>query len=101
VQSSPSVSNGTIAPVMMVIPVELDDVGPVLTATAVGVVFMIGNSGGFVGPVIGGMLMDSFGNFSGFFTMGAALILAALVIIPLRETGGKKKSKEAESVSIH
>jgi MFS family permease len=92
---------GTIAPVMMVIPVELDEVGPALTATAVGVIFMIGNTGGFIGPVLGGKLMDSFGDFSGFLTMGVALFIAAFVIFPLSETGRKKKAGDDASISVH
>jgi len=81
---------GTIAPVMMVIPVEIEEVGPALTATAVGLIFMVGNTGGSLGPILGGKLIDSYGYFAGFLTMAAALIIAALCIIPLRETGKKR-----------
>ncbi len=81
---------GTIAPVMMVIPAEIKEVGPALTATAVGLIFMVGNTGGAIGPILGGKLIDSYGYPAGFLTMAAALIIAALCIIPLRETGRKK-----------
>jgi len=82
---------GTIGPVIMVVPVEMEKVGPALTATAVGLIFMVGNTGGFVGPVAGGKLMDAYGLVTGFMVMGAALVVAALVIVPLKETGTKKQ----------
>jgi cyanate permease len=82
---------GALAPVLMTIPAEIKEVGPALTATAVGLIFMVGNTGGSLGPILGGMLIDSYGYPTGFFTMAAALIIAALCIIPLRETGRKKR----------
>jgi cyanate permease len=81
---------GTVAPVMMAMPVEIEEVGPALTATAVGLIFMLGNTGGAIGPIVGGKLIDSYGYVAGFFTMAAALIIAAFFIIPMRETGKKK-----------
>jgi cyanate permease len=84
---------GTIAPVMMSIPVEMDQIGTALAGTAVGVIFMIGNTGGFFGPVIAGKLMDMTGTpMSGFIFMAAAIFASALVIIPLKETGRKGQS---------
>ena len=83
---------GTVGPVMMVIPIEIEEIGPKLTATAMGVILMIGNAGGSAGPVIGGKIMDYTGsNLSGFLLMAALLIIAAGFIFPMRETGGKKK----------
>lgn len=82
---------GSIAPVLMTIPVELEEIGHGLAATAMGLIFMIGNTGGFVGPVISGKLMDLTGSqAAGFIFMAAALIVAAIFAIPLRETGRKK-----------
>ncbi len=52
---------------------------------------MIGNAGGFAGPVVSGKIMDYTGsNISGFMLMAALLIIAAGFIFPMRETGGKK-----------
>ncbi len=83
---------GTIAPVMMAIPVELKPIGTALAGTAVGVIFMIGNTGGFIGPVIAGKLMDMSGSlWPGFIFLAASLVLSAAVIVPLRETGGAGK----------
>jgi cyanate permease len=81
---------GTIAPIIMVVPVEMERVGPALTATAMGFIFMLGNTGGFIGPVAGGKLMDAYGLVTGYMVIGAALILASLVILPLKETGTRK-----------
>jgi NNP family nitrate/nitrite transporter-like MFS transporter len=93
---------GTIAPVLMVIPVELENVGHAFAATAVGIIFMVGNTGGFIGPIVAGKLMDISGNnWSGFLCMALALIIAAAVIAPLTETGGKKKPGGTSPASIH
>jgi len=81
---------GTVAPVLMSIPVEMEQVGTALAGTAVGLIFMVGNTGGFFGPVIAGKLMDMTGSsMSGFIFMAITLIVAALVVIPLKETGKK------------
>jgi cyanate permease len=83
---------GTIATVLMVIPVELETIGQQLAATAVGVIFMIGNTAGFIGPIVSGKLMDVTGSpWGGFLFMGAALFCAAACIIPLTETGRRGK----------
>jgi len=75
----------------MIIPVEIEKIGTENTATAIGIIFMIGNTGGFIGPVISGKLMDVTGShWAGFIFMAAALIAAAGSIVPLRETGRKK-----------
>ena len=46
---------------------------------------MLGNTGGFIGPVVGGKLMDAYGLVAGYLVMGAALILAALTVFPLKD----------------
>jgi len=80
---------GTLAPVMMSIPVEMKEIGTGLAGSAIGVIFMIGNTGGFAGPVVAGKLMDVTGSMAGFIFMAAALIVSAIVILPLKETGRK------------
>ena len=52
---------------------------------------MVGNTGGSIGPILGGKLINAYGYPTGFFVMAVALILAAFCIIPLRETGRKKR----------
>jgi cyanate permease len=84
---------GTIATVLMIIPVELETIGQQLAATAVGLIFMIGNTAGFIGPIVSGKLIDVTGSpWGGFLFMGVALFFAAACIIPLTETGRRGRS---------
>jgi len=93
---------GTIAPVLMTIPVELEEISTGLAATAVGLIFMVGNTGGFFGAIVSGKLMDLTGShWAGFIFMASVLIVAAGFIIPLRETGRKKKPGETASTPSH
>jgi nitrate/nitrite transporter NarK len=93
---------GTIAPVLMSVPVEIEGIGTSLAGTAVGFIFMLGNTGGFVGPVVAGKMMDSAGSsLPGFIFIAGALIAAAVIIIPLRETGRKRKPGEASPAHGH
>lgn len=93
---------GTIAPVLMSVPVEIEGIGTSLAGTAVGFIFMLGNTGGFVGPVVAGKLMDSAGSsLPGFIFIAGALIAAAVLIIPLRETGRKRKPGEVPPAHGH
>jgi MFS family permease len=56
---------------------------------------MIGNIGGFIGPIISGKIMDITGvQWPGFLFMGAALIIEAFFIFPVRETGQGRKKKD-------
>jgi len=93
---------GTIAPVLMSVPVEMEKIGTALAGTAMGFIFMLGNTGGFVGPVVAGKLMDMAGtSMPGFIFIASALIVSAGVIIPLKETGRKRKPGEEPSVPSH
>jgi cyanate permease len=69
---------GGVGPLLRAIPVELDGIGPGLTATAVGFVFAVGEVGGFLGPFIVGSLRDATGSFAPGL---AAIALAGLVIV--------------------
>ena len=87
---------GTIAPVLMSVPVEMEKIGTALAGTAVGFIFMLGNTGGFMGPVVAGKLMDVTGNaMPGFIFVSTVLMVAAGFIVPLKETGRKRKQGEA------
>jgi len=84
---------GTFAPIMMAVPVELEKVGPALAGTAIGFIFMIGNAGGFIGPVLSGKLMDITGTFwSALLFMTVCFIAAALIVLPLQEKGSLNKN---------
>ena len=61
---------GGISPLVRVVPAELEDVGPALTGTAVGLVFAVGEAGGFLGPFLIGWLYD----LSGSYAPGLAVI---------------------------
>lgn len=93
---------GTIAPVLMSVPVEMERIGTALVGSAIGFIFMLGNTGGFVGPVVAGRLMDmSDSSMPGFIFIAAALILSAVFIVPLKETGRKRKPGEAPAAHGH
>jgi nitrate/nitrite transporter NarK len=95
-------SMGTIAPVLMSVPVEMERIGTALAGSAVGFIFMLGNTGGFVGPVVAGKLMDAASSsMPGFIFIAAALIVSAVVVIPLKETGRKRKPGEAPATHAH
>ena len=68
---------GGVAPLVRAIPVELDGIGPGLTATATGLIFSVGEIGGFAGPFLVGSARDLAGSFLPGF---GALALGGLVI---------------------
>ena len=85
---------GTFAPIMMTVPVELGKLGPALAGTAIGFIFMIGNVGGFIGPVFAGKIMDITGTYwSGLIFMTICFIAASLIVVPLQETGRASKDR--------
>jgi cyanate permease len=88
---------GTISPIFMAILVETKGIGAALAGTTVGLIFMVGNVFGFVGPVVSGKLMDVTGaQWPGFLFMGLAYILASFFILPVRETGKGRAGKSGE-----
>ena len=90
---------GSIAPIFMATIVETKGIGPALAGTAIGLVFMIGNFGGFIGPIITGKLMDAAGaQWPGFIFMGLCYFVAAFFILPLKDTGRKKNREVADNV---
>ncbi|MFB6173380.1 MAG: CynX/NimT family MFS transporter [Halobacteriales archaeon] len=69
---------GGLSPLIRALPIELPGIGPRLTATATGLIFTIGEVGGFAGPFLVGALRDATGTFAGGL---AALALAGLVVV--------------------
>lgn len=61
---------GGISPLIRVLPAEFEDVGAERTGVAVGLVFAVGEIGGFLGPFAIGAL----GDLTGSFTPGLALL---------------------------
>ena len=83
------VGMGGLAPLVRSVPVELDGIGPSLTATAVGVIFAIGEIGGFLGPVLIGWLRDLTGSFTpGIVLCAVAASVAALAGIAMTDPDG-------------
>lgn len=82
------IAQGMSFPIIMAMPVEIDGVGPVLAASAMGLTFMLGNLIGITGPVVSGVLIDSTGSpVMAFLLIGALLVASAGVALFLRETG--------------
>lgn len=71
---------GGVSPLMRALPIELEGIGPRLTATATGLIYAIGEIGGFLGPFLVGALEDATGSYiAGFvlLTGGAIIIIVA------------------------
>jgi cyanate permease len=75
---------GGLAPLIRTLPVEFEDVGEELTATAVGLVFAVGEMGGFLGPFLVGALRDATGSFAPGLALlaagGCCTVLAGLAM---------------------
>ncbi|WP_254545209.1 MFS transporter [Halomarina pelagica] len=70
---------GGVAPLIRALPTEMEGIGPRLTATAVGLVFAVGEVGGFLGPVLVGALRD----LTGGFGPGVAALAGAGAVLAL------------------
>lgn len=69
---------GGLSPMIKVLPIEMEGIGPALTATAVSFIYAVGEIGGFAGPFVIGALRDA----TGVFELGiATLVVASLVIV--------------------
>lgn len=69
---------GGLSPLIRAIPVELDGIGPALTGTAIGLIFAVGEIGGFLGPVVIGAIRDATGSFApGLILCAFAALVAA------------------------
>jgi cyanate permease len=70
---------GGLAPLVRAIPIEMDEIGPGLTAVATGLIFTVGEVGGFLGPFIVGVVYDRTGTFDpALVALAAASLLAAV-----------------------
>jgi cyanate permease len=70
---------GGLSPLVRAIPPELDGIGPRLTGVAVGFIFAGGEIGGFLGPVVVGVLFDLTGTYATGLGVLAVGGLAAIV----------------------
>lgn len=55
---------GGLSPLVRMVPPQLEGIGPGLTGTAVGLVFAVGEVGGFAGPFLVGALYDLTGSYA-------------------------------------
>ncbi|WP_436931592.1 MFS transporter [Halosimplex halobium] len=76
---------GGVSPLVRAIPTEIEDIGPALTATAVSLVFAVGELGGFFGPFLVGGLRDLTGSFApglAVLAVGALAMVTAGLRLP-------------------
>jgi cyanate permease len=79
---------GGLSPMVRAIPPALSGIGPRLTGTAVGLVFAVGEIGGFAGPFLIGWLHDLTGSFApGLSILAGSGVAAVLAGIRLRTVG--------------
>jgi cyanate permease len=89
---------GGLAPLVRAIPTEMDGIGPRLTAVANGLIFTVGEVGGFAGPFLMGALNDLTGSFAPPLSLLATASLATAVAgYYLNEPGGIARSASAGS----
>jgi MFS family permease len=77
---------GPIIPVTTAMPVEMPAIGPALAGTALGILFMIGNLGGFFGPLAAGRMIEMSGSpWSGFLFAAFLAVLAPIMLVKLKD----------------
>jgi cyanate permease len=87
---------GGVAPLVRAIPIEMDGIGPQLTAVANGLIFTVGEVGGFMGPFLTGVLRDLTGSFAPPLAVLAAASLATAVAgYVMDEPAGMERSASA------
>ena len=87
---------GGLAPLVRAIPIEMDGIGPQLTAVATGLIFTVGEMGGFAGPFLIGLLRDLTGSFTpALVVLAGASLIAALAGWHMDEPGGVDRSAGA------
>jgi cyanate permease len=71
---------GGLGPLVRALPIEFEGIGPEFTGTAVGLIFAIGELGGFAGPFLVGAIRDLTGSFEvalSVFILGGLLVVFA------------------------
>ncbi|MEF8801204.1 MAG: MFS transporter [Halolamina sp.] len=84
---------GGLSPLIRAIPIELDGIGPSLTAVATGLIFTVGEVGGFAGPFLIGLLHDITGSFTpALLLLAVASLLAAVAGFRMDEPASMERS---------
>lgn len=87
---------GGLSPLIRSIPIELSGIGPRLTAVATGLIFTVGEVGGFMGPFLIGALRDLTGSFTpALLTLGTAGLVTALAGYLMEEPAGVDQGDRA------
>lgn len=71
---------GGLSPLIRAIPIEMEGIGPRLTAVANGLIFTVGEVGGFLGPFLTGTLHDLTGSFTAPLAILASASLVTAVV---------------------
>jgi cyanate permease len=83
---------GGLSPLIRAIPIEMDGLGPRFTAVANGLIFTIGEIGGFTGPFLIGFLYDLTGSFvPALGALAVASFLAAVAGYYMNEPSNSKR----------
>ena len=89
---------GGLAPLVRAIPTEMDGIGPHLTAVANGLIFTVGEVGGFMGPFLMGALNDFTGSFAlPLGLLATASLTTAIAGYYLNEPAGLERSASADT----
>ncbi|MFB6191733.1 MAG: CynX/NimT family MFS transporter [Haloarculaceae archaeon] len=84
---------GGLSPLVRAIPIELDGIGPRLTAVATGLIFAVGEIGGFMGPFLIGALRDLTGSFApGIGLLAAGGLVTVVAGYLMEEPRGSTES---------
>lgn len=80
-------------PLMMTMPMEMEGIGHKYFGTALGLSLSIGSIGSFIAPILGGKIIDSTGRHeTAFIFWGVLMVVGALFILFIKETGSKMKT---------
>jgi MFS family permease len=69
------------------------------TGSAIGVINCVGNFGGVAGPVVVGLAAQGHHVSSGFYVLGLALLVGAVIVFALRRAPGAGAGRQPESAS--
>lgn len=87
---------GGLSPLIRAIPIELEGIGPRLTAVATGLIFAVGEIGGFMGPFLIGALRDLTGSFgAGIAVLAAGGFVTMLAGYLMDEPAGTRETEGA------
>lgn len=79
------------APLILVVPIEHPRIGPLIAGTAVGLIMLFGNLGGFIAGLVGGLLLGAFGSLGLFMWAVVLTALGGVMVIFVKETGPRTR----------